>query len=106
MSNKRPDPEMIDDENPEWTAENFAAARPAGEMLSEIFGPRQAQQMLTAKRGRPAVPRPKEQVSLRLDPAIVAAFRAFGSGWQTRINGAFAAWLKEHDPDELKQAGL
>jgi hypothetical protein len=31
---KRPDPEMIDDENPEWTDEDFRRARPATEYLS------------------------------------------------------------------------
>jgi uncharacterized protein (DUF4415 family) len=102
--NKRPDPERVDQENPEWTAEDFARARPASELLSEIFGPRQASQMLKPKRGRPAIAKPKEQVSLRLDPEIIEAFRSSGSGWQTRINKALACWLAEHDPEELKTA--
>lgn len=101
---KRIDPELTDQENPEWTDEDFARARPAAEVLSEIFGPAQAAEMLKPKRGRPTVAKPKEQVSLRLDPAILEAFRASGSGWQTRINTALAAWLEEHDPEELKTA--
>lgn len=100
--NKRLDSEKPDAENPEWTAEAFAQARPASEMLSEIFGAQQAAQILKPKRGRPVIARPKEQVSLRLDPAVIEAFRASGNGWQTRINKALAAWLKEHDPEELK----
>jgi uncharacterized protein (DUF4415 family) len=71
-------------------------------MLSEIFGAQPATEMLKPKRGRPVVAKPKEQVSLRLDPAIIEAFRASGNGWQTRINKALAAWLEEHDPEELK----
>jgi uncharacterized protein (DUF4415 family) len=101
---KRIDPEQTDHENPEWTDEDFARARPAGEVLSEIFGPVQAAEMMKPKRGRPAIDKPKEQISLRLDPAIIDAFRASGGGWQTRINSALASWLEDHDPKDLKSA--
>ena len=39
------------------------------------------------RRGRPPGST-KQQVSLRLDTAILDAFRADGPGWQTRINDA------------------
>lgn len=103
MSRRR-DPAQTDQDNPEWAAEDFARARPAAEVLSEIFVPTEAAQLLKPKRGRPAISRPKEQISLRLDPAIIEAFRASGSGWQTRMNSALASWLEEHDPEELKTA--
>lgn len=32
-----------DPDNPEWTAEDFARARPASEMLPQIFGEKVAQ---------------------------------------------------------------
>lgn len=32
-----------DPDNPEWTAEDFARARPANEMLPQIFGEKVAQ---------------------------------------------------------------
>jgi hypothetical protein len=37
---RKPDPDLVDDENPEWTAEDFARAEPAREMLpkSSITG--------------------------------------------------------------------
>ena len=38
------------------------------------------------RRGRPPSPAPKEAVKLRLDPDVLAYFRALGPGWQTRIN--------------------
>lgn len=38
------------------------------------------------RRGRPRSPSPKQLVSLRLDPEIVAYFKIEGPGWQTRIN--------------------
>ncbi len=41
-----------------------------------------------AKMGRPRLATTKSPVKLRLDPDIVAAFKAEGLGWQTRINAA------------------
>jgi uncharacterized protein (DUF4415 family) len=38
------------------------------------------------KRGRPKLTAPREMVSLRLEPDVVAALRATGRGWQTRVN--------------------
>jgi uncharacterized protein (DUF4415 family) len=38
--------------------------------------------------GRPKKAAPKEAVNIRLDPDIVAHFRAGGPGWQSRINAA------------------
>ncbi len=38
--------------------------------------------------GRPKKAAPKEAVNIRLDPDVVAHFRATGPGWQSRINQA------------------
>jgi uncharacterized protein (DUF4415 family) len=38
--------------------------------------------------GRPKKSDPKEAVNIRLDPDVVAHFRASGPGWQSRINAA------------------
>ena len=43
---KKPNPELIDEENPEWTAKQIAKARPASEVLPKIFGEQVAQKML------------------------------------------------------------
>lgn len=40
------------------------------------------------RRGRPAKAAPKEAVNIRLDPDVLAYFRATGPGWQSRINEA------------------
>ena len=40
----------------------------------------------------------KEQVAIRFDPEVLAAFRADGPGWQTRMNTALKEWLIEHQP--------
>ncbi|MCL2830378.1 MAG: BrnA antitoxin family protein [Betaproteobacteria bacterium] len=46
------------------------------------------------KRGRPAGSGAKEQVAIRFDREVLAAFRADGPGWQTRMNEALKDWLK------------
>jgi uncharacterized protein (DUF4415 family) len=38
----------------------------------------------------------KEQVAVRYSPDVLAAFRAMGKGWQTRMNEALQEWLKAH----------
>lgn len=51
----------------------------------------------TNKPGRPPGSR-KTQIALRVDNDVLAAFRASGPGWQTRINAALRDWLKSHSP--------
>jgi uncharacterized protein (DUF4415 family) len=50
----------------------------------------------TRRMGRPPKEKPKEQVSVRYDADVLEAFRATGEGWQTRMNDALRAYLKEH----------
>lgn len=38
--------------------------------------------------GRPKKAAPKEAVNIRLDPEVLAFYRATGPGWQSRINEA------------------
>jgi len=45
-------------------------------------------------RGRPKASMTKEPVKLRLDADVLAALRASGEGWQTRINDTLRASLK------------
>jgi uncharacterized protein (DUF4415 family) len=42
----------------------------------------------TVQRGRPKADVTKVSTTIRLDPDIIAAFKADGSGWQGRINDA------------------
>ena len=75
---------MIDDENPEWTDEDFARARPASEVLPELFGKEIAEQLLRP-RGRPKTSSARVSISLRLPPETLALWKATGPGWQTRM---------------------
>ena len=49
-------------------------------------------------RGRPKAEVTKERITIRLSPDVLAAFRASGAGWQTRIDAALKDWLKKHRP--------
>lgn len=48
--------------------------------------------------GRPTGSGNEEQVAIRFDKDVLEAFRATGRGWETRMNDALKAWLKEHVP--------
>ncbi len=86
--NTKPDPELIDDENPEWTDEVFAKAKPASEVVPEIV------EAYKRSRGRPKAERTKTSVSIRLDTDVLEKYKSSGTGWQTRINDL----LREHAP--------
>ena len=42
----------------------------------------------TVQRGRPKAAVTKVSTTIRLDPDVIAAFKAQGAGWQSRINEA------------------
>ena len=72
-----------DPDAPEITDAQLSQAKP----FNETF-PTLAEKMRKTVRGRPKSENPKVAVSLRLDPEVVARFKAKGPGWQTRINEA------------------
>jgi len=45
------------------------------------------------RRGRPPLPAPKQAVTVRLEPELLARLRAGGPGWQSRLNEAVREWL-------------
>lgn len=70
-------------DNPEWTAEDFAKAKPFAEALPALAAG-------LKRRGPQKSPR-KSLISLRIDSSTLEAFRRTGPGWQTRINLALRA---------------
>jgi uncharacterized protein (DUF4415 family) len=86
MTKKKPNPELIDDDNPEWTREDFAKARPASEVLPQYIGQKATDELLQRGRGRPQKDDKKISTTVRLDPDVLEAFQQEGKGWQTRIN--------------------
>lgn len=89
MSGERP--VVFDDDNPEWTEEDFARAKRGEEIPAHIraaFG--------KGKPGRPVGFRKanaKKSVTLRLDPDVIEGWKHSGPGWQTRMNEALRAAL-------------
>jgi uncharacterized protein (DUF4415 family) len=78
-------PELIDDENPEWTDENFKNAVPFSEL------PKSLQTLLS---GKPEIGETSVTMNLSMD--VLQAFQAMGANWQVQINQALREWLAAH----------
>ena len=85
MSRKLKQP-VFDDDNPEWSSEDFAAATrfergiKAKDLTPAILA-------RVARRGPQKTPT-KVAVSIRLSPDVLSHFKAKGPGWQSRIDEA------------------
>ena len=82
---KKPNPEMIDDDNPEWTEDTFRRARPARDVLPEIFSAALAAEMLKPKGRGLGKKTAKAVTTLRLPVETLIRWKATGPGWQTRM---------------------
>jgi len=90
MARKRKvNPERLDADNPEWSARDFARARPAAEVLPTA--------LIRKVRGAQKTPT-KERITIRLSRDVVSRFRESGDGWQRRVDKALREWLKRHSP--------
>ncbi len=87
-----------DDDNPEWTEDDFARARLASEVLPQFIGRKATEELMGRRRGRPAKADRKVNQTLRLDPDVLEAYRRTGPGWQTHINQV----LRDHMPRDGK----
>jgi len=84
-----PDSRELDDQ---W----FTKAKPAG----EFFDPKTYAALLSLKR-RPGERGPQKRplkvpTTIRFDAEVLAALKASGRGWQTRVNDAMKDWLRTH----------
>lgn len=79
-TNDYPDVEIDDEDNPEWTEEDFARARPLSELLPDLH----------ARLAGGEKPRAVRTVTLDLDAAVVDAFQARGEDWRERMRDALA----------------
>lgn len=82
-------------ENPEWTQATFAKAKPASEVLPEVFGAPVARRMLKP-RGRPKTGVARTSISIRLPPDTLARWKATGPGWQTRMAEALDKAIRKN----------
>jgi uncharacterized protein (DUF4415 family) len=76
---KKPDPNVSDDDNPEWTDVDFARAVP----FADLF-PEQAKS-LKNQGGRPKLERPKIHIGFRLAADVVEGIKASGKGFNARV---------------------
>ena len=67
-------------DTPELTAEDFKQARPAAEVYPELAA------ATARRRGRPKSGGAKVAIKIRVAPDVLAAYKATGRGWQTRMN--------------------
>jgi len=95
---------LSDPDNPPLTDEELARMRPAKDVLppdlyaaltdksqSVVFrhvtDAEHAERVESIRRrGRPKSAAPKEKINVRLSPDVLAALKATGRGWQTRID--------------------
>ncbi|MDR2165666.1 MAG: BrnA antitoxin family protein [Zoogloeaceae bacterium] len=80
------------------------ATVPMGNRLYRVTFTERGEKMRVISLGHPLAGRPpraaprKAPVTLRLDVDLLAALKATGKGWQTRINEILRAWLAAHPP--------
>lgn len=72
-------------DNPPLTDDELARLRPGTEGM-----PASMAAAFANRGGRPRSPVKRVPISLRIDPDVLAAFKATGAGWQTRMNEALA----------------
>lgn len=75
--------QRTDEDNPPLTKADFARMRPFSEVEPELAA-------AIKGRGRQKAPT-KVATTIRLDPEVVAFFKARGKGWQSRINDVLRA---------------
>ena len=68
-------PDLVDQDAPEATAEWFAKAQHAKDLLPGLMGEFAAQEMLKPRRGRPPLVAPNEHVNIRLDAGVPVSER-------------------------------
>ncbi len=71
-----PDPDI---ERPA-TEEELAQAKPFAEVFPDLYAG------VKRERGRPVTGKARQVVSIRLEPEVIAKFKATGPGWHRRIN--------------------
>jgi len=80
MKKQKVNPELIDNDAPEWTNEMFAQAVP----LRDVF-PELAEFSEKRKVGRPKSANPKKSKTFKLSPALIDAIVATGKGYNARV---------------------
>jgi uncharacterized protein (DUF4415 family) len=83
-------PEMIDEENPEWTDEMFAQAKLMTQVDPELV------EISKSISGRPKAENQKILLSVRYSPEVVKFFQSTGKGWQVRMDEVLRNYIGLH----------
>lgn len=68
-----------DPDNPELTEKQLSQMRPFKEVFPDLY------ESILRSRGRPRVEKPKEAVTLRIDPDTLERFKASGKDWRAKM---------------------
>lgn len=80
------------DDAPELTDEFFEKG--VWRVGDKVVSRDEARMEAGKRRGRPAGSGTKVSTTIRFDADVLAAFKATGDGWQTRMNDVLKEWLK------------
>jgi uncharacterized protein (DUF4415 family) len=58
---------------------------------------------LKSVRGRPKSPNPKQLVSVRYSPEVLAYFKGTGDGWQARMDGVLREYISRQGGRRLRK---
>jgi uncharacterized protein (DUF4415 family) len=92
MTNKLEPPPDDFDENPEWTEEDFARARPLKEAFPEFY-----EAWKKSKGDRPRVEQPKVHIGFQLAADVVNAVRASGPDYDARVERVLREALEKDE---------
>src|ERR1700761_6879683 len=83
-------------DNPAWTKEDFARAKPFSEIFPELAK--------TISRRGPQKEPTKIPVNIRLSPEVLKHFKSKGRGWQTKIDDALVGIVSKKSAKKRKAA--
>lgn len=83
-----------DDDNPVTTEADWEGAIKS-HSLEDM------REKLAIRRRGPSTKPLKESTTIRFDPDVLAALRATGKGWQTRVNEVMREWVKGQKAESL-----
>lgn len=86
-----PETAVQDPDNPPTTTADWKGAI-VSRSLPEL------RDKLAARRRGPGKAPHKVPTTIRFDPDVLAALKATGKGWQTRVNEAMRDWVKSRTP--------
>jgi uncharacterized protein (DUF4415 family) len=79
-------PEMVDEENPEWTDEIFAQAKPMVDVDPELV----KMSKLSICKNQ------KILLSIKYSPEVIEFFKSTGENWQSRIDEVLRNYVASH----------